>query len=556
MHPFVAAQLDELKKGHFPKNYRIDLSYRALGDSEIEALAQVLSAPQNGETITYNLSHNAFTAAGIEALCHALTTLTFSSPLVFDLSHNQLNDEALRCLAKALASGQFPPFITFKLGYNRFSADGAQFIAAALASGHCPTDLTLDFEGNRAFSEAAAAHFAQSLASKRWPKRLTLGLKGTDMKDAGMTQVAEKLACGPEQLTLNVSFNGLTSKSMGTLAKTLPFAPHDLTLNLSSNSIRDEGVNALAASLQANGYPLKQTLILDFNGLTDAGAHSLAATLTQASPKHCLALSLAGNNLTSHSTTAFWQLLKRESCPPLALNFKNNQLSLLGVKTLAITLSTAKIANGTVINLAKNKLKDSDLAALWPALTSETCPARLTLNLSENGLTGDTLKSLLGRVERFPTGLTLDLSNNRFSEEDKRELVDGLRKKWIPVGCRILLSNNPESPEQVELNQLTQASFHSALAFLTVLQGHAQDHALSRLPVEIITTIFSDCVVHESPASVTKLHRLAAHQLLSIYRKREQSKAGFFPVSEKTEPMDDVSVRVEVDLKPYAGINH
>ncbi|MDX1837027.1 hypothetical protein DIZ81_04975 [Legionella taurinensis] len=543
MHPFVAAQLDELKKGHFPKDYRIDLSYRALGDNEIEALAQVLNAPQNGETVTYNLSHNTFTAAGIDTLCHTLTTLTFSSPLVFDLSHNQLNDEALRCLAHALASGHFPPLITFKLGYNRFSADGAQFIAAALATGHCPTDLTLDFEGNRAFSEAAASHFAQSLESKRWPNRLTLSLKSTDMKDAGMTQVAEKLACGPEQLTLNVSFNGLTSKSMDTLAKTLPFAPNDLTLNLSSNSIRDGGVIVLAASFQANGYPLRQTLILDFNGLTDAGAQSLAATLTQARLEHRLSLSLAGNNLTSHSTTAFWHMLRRESCPPLALNFKNNQLALLSVKTLAITLSSAKIANGTVINLAKNKLKDSDLAALWPALTSETCPARLTLNFSENGLTGDTLKSLLESIEQFPTGLTLDLSNNRFSEEDKKALLDGLRKKWLPVGCRILLSNSPESPEQIELNQLTQASFQNALAFLTVLQGHAQDHVLSRLPVEIISTIFSDCVPHENPASVSKLHRLATHQLLGIYRKREQNKSGFFLTPKNTEPTGDGLVR-------------
>lgn len=542
MHPFVAGQIDQLKKGNFPEDYRIDLSYRVLGDSEIGALAQVLSSPPHGEAVTYNLSHNAFTAGGINALCDALTTKTFSSPLVFDLSYNQLNDDALHCLARALTSGRFPPLVTLKLGYNCFSANGAQFIADALASGHCPADLTLDFEGNRAFSETAATHFAHSLESKRWPNRLTLSLKSTNMKDAGMTQIAEKLASGPEQWTLIASFNGLTLKSMEKLAKTLPFLTNDLTLNLSSNSIRDDGAIALAASFQANGYPLRQTLILDFNGLTDAGAQSLAATLTQAKPEHRLSLSLAGNNLTSHSTTAFWQILKLKSCPPLTLNFKNNQLALLSVKTLAHALSTEKIPNGTVINLAKNKLKDSDVAALWQALTSETCPSRLTLNLSENGLTGDSLQSLLNQVEQFPNGLTLDLSSNRFTAEDNRALLDGLRKKGLPVGCHFLLSNNPNSPEQVELHQLTQASFHRALAFLTILQGYAQDHALSRLPVEIITAIFSDCMAHENPASVFKLHRLAAQQLAGVYRKRAQNKTDFFLKQEKTESKADVFV--------------
>ncbi|KTC98372.1 hypothetical protein [Legionella erythra] len=533
MHPFVTATLDALGNGHFPEHYSIDFSYRQFGDSEMAELATVLSVPPKGEPVTYNLSHNPFTAAGIKALCHALTTRVFSSPLVLDLSHSQLNDDALKVLANALASGHFPCFVTLKLGYNRFSTAGAHFIAQALASGRCPSDLTLDFEGNRAFSETGASHFAESLASKRWPAGLTLNLKMTGMKDSGMEQLAERLVEGPEHLNLNVSFNGLSSKSMCILTKTLPHAPENLTLNLSSNSIGDEGARHLASALRSNAYPHTQTLILDFNGLTDAGAQCLALALSDARPEQRISLSLAGNNLTPHSTTAFWQLLKRQSCPQLTLNFKNNQLALLSVKNLASTIIAGKIPRGTVINLAKNKLKDDDLDTLWPALTSTTSPPCFTLILSENALTGHSLSRLLNVAEELPRGFTLDLSDNSFTDLDRHHLIEELKKKMLPIGCRLILNTHSQANEQITINQLTQRSFQTALGFLTFLQGVNQNHPLSCLPTEIIAGIFALSVPHANPASVLRLHQLADKKLTGIYQQKVQKKPAFFKAEQK-----------------------
>lgn len=533
MHPFVKTTLDALKNGNFPEDYSINFSYRQFGDSEMAELATVLSVPPNGESITYNLSHNSLTAAGIKALCDALTNRVFSSPLVLDLSYSQLNDDALNVLANALASNHFPRFVTLKLGYNRFSAAGAQFIAKALASGHCPSDLTLDFEGNRAFSETAASHFAASLASKRWPARLTLSLKCTGMKDVGMEQLAEKLADGPEHLSLNASFNGLSAKSMLILAKTLPDAPESLTLNLSSNSIGNEGANHLAIAFRSTVYPLIQTLILDFNGVTDTGAQSLASALHAARPEQRLSLSLAGNNLTPHSTTAFWQLLKLKSCPQLTLNFKNNQLALLSVKTLASTLIAGKIPRGTVINLAKNKLKDDDLDTLWPALAAATCPPCFTLILSDNALTGHSLSRLLDLAEALPRGFTLDLSGNPCNDHDRHHLINELKKKMLPIGCRLILNTHSQANEQVTLNQLTQTSFQMALAFLTILQGANQNHPLSCLPTEIIARIFSLSAPHANPASVFKLQQLTCKKLTGIYQQREQKTPALFQAEQR-----------------------
>lgn len=227
--------------------------------------------------------------------------------------------------------------------------------------------------------------------------------------------------------------------------------------------IGSAGIQALAQSIQGN-FPLSY-LNLEGNSLDDEAGLHLERLLNHL--PQITHLDLTRNRLEDAGATCIGRALTR--CERLKyLSFRWNQIQVLGVEMLALAVN--KLTALETFSIGLNYIEKDGVALLCTALKDlpvlkevdfEMCAmgdegllmiledlkqfkALKELNLAVNNLY-DSIEELCETLVDFETLEKLNLSNNRIRIEDVRSLLSAMRQS--PRLKSIVLNNNKEASE-------------------------------------------------------------------------------------------------------------
>jgi len=265
-------------------------------------------------------------------------------------------------------------------------------------------------------------------------------LSCNEIKDEGVEQLAHSLKRNKTLVNLNLAFNEFHDKGAKDIAKALEFNVTLVELDLGYNKIGNEGARALGEALKINhtltflrlngcdignrgaaelAFGLKQnlalkTLLLQDNVIESKGAQVLSSMIRYNKALSKLLLGL--NKIPLEGVNAI--------LGALSVNTTLKKIDLEGNLKLyqrRLEFYTTKGCHLTLLNLGNNKLGVENLKTIIKLIKNNK--TLTTLNLKGNNIKSKEAEELLLAIKEHPLLKKLNLSNNEFGERGLEVIV-------------------------------------------------------------------------------------------------------------------------------------
>lgn len=302
------------------------LTDKRIEDSDCEAIYKTL---QNNSYVTsLDLRYNKITDEGAKFIAKLIQESTKLQDI--NLMCNEIGATGTEHIAKALTKNE--SLKSLRLTGNKIGNKGGMWLAQALqvnmtleALDVADTDLTIEsiiaistvLYNNKSLKalninrpilfsqqEETTVHFAKMLKVNTTLKELHL--QKYDMRDFGMTRLAENLMHNNTLTYLDLSCNRITRDGILELSKVLKNNTAIETLDLGFNRLEDDGAMHIADALSTLNTNLK-TLVVTSNNIGSKGLCALADSLKM--NRTLTSIYIWGNKLEEPAAIAFANLI-------------------------------------------------------------------------------------------------------------------------------------------------------------------------------------------------------------------------------------------------------
>ncbi|CAE7598878.1 NLRC3 [Symbiodinium sp. CCMP2456] len=367
----------------FSKGVEVDLSRAGLGDSDAEALAEVIKMSSSIESI--------------------------------DLGSNQIGDVGTQALAEAFKASR--SFHTMTLSKNRVGDVGAQAIIQAIQESSACKQAFL--EGNQ-IQEAAmkAVELANQISNIKFREEVQIGNLNIEIKEVRI---------------LTLSCKRLGDSDAEALAEAIKVSPSIESIDLSSNQIGDMGAKALAEACKVSSSIRR--IELASNHIGDAGAQAFAEAIRAS---HSLIyIDLTFNKMKDQGVKAVSDAVRDSSSNKEAF-LEGNVIQDATIKALqaAKVISVIRFKEAPAeVRLRDMLLADPDAIALAEAIKMKSSIRKLDLRWNQIGDCG--ARALVEAIKVTPSIESIDLRSNQIGDAGAQLLAEVIRSSslltWIEV---------------------------------------------------------------------------------------------------------------------------